>query len=610
VYATVIGLPLGLLYLVSAAVSFLLGCWPQARALMSVAPAVVYPFGKVLVQRLPRRRKKTGASLKQSTTGGPRATSPLLPADSDEQVGGASRRFSWSRTVAPYLFRLTVALPLIVAHAIVGGMTWMGIVTIPLSKWHGVMIQVVWKNAATGELRIAGPSGPGDAPVLVALYQIGSWAYTRYAIFSGVNVAAFNASVVALAVIFFEYVPHIFHVNMWKPPAGVMFGASLIAILPLAYFIGMAIGSISVQSSPAVGAVLNASFGSIIDVFIFASAIAKGGLNDLVNGAVIGSIILCLLGLPGLSVFFGGLKHTVQRINHLAAGVSIILLYLSILGVFLPSVFYYIYGRHELLCYACDTAHGSAIDCQTCQYVQKAYHEDPVYVHGVVPLQMTCAITLPIAYIIGVFFTLKTHAKQLWNKETTGEDDSDGGEGGGHGGGHVTFAWSRTKSAAILLSATFVFALVAEALVNSADAAIKSTGLRQRFVGLTLIAIAPSATELISCVRFARRNQLALALEVGSSYLTQIALIQFPALVLYAYFTGNPNHFTLIFSGMDLFAVLISLLLFTFVLSTPRTNYFEGAVLVLCYLLIITAYLVVPRLATPLIFPGDSSTEL
>ncbi|XP_005113548.1 putative cation exchanger C521.04c, partial [Aplysia californica] len=51
---------------------------------------------------------------------------------------------------------------------------------------------------------------------------------------------------------------------------------SVLAIIPLTYYIGMAITSISAQSSFAVGAILNATFGSMVEVILFIIMLKKG----------------------------------------------------------------------------------------------------------------------------------------------------------------------------------------------------------------------------------------------------------------------------------------------------------------------------------------------
>ncbi len=86
---------------------------------------------------------------------------------------------------------------------------------------------------------------------------------------------------------------------------------SLLSIVPLAYYIGMALSSISAQTSLAVGAVLNATFGSIIELILFFNALGKG-FTELTVAAVTGGLLGNMLLLPGLSMIVGGIKYRNQ----------------------------------------------------------------------------------------------------------------------------------------------------------------------------------------------------------------------------------------------------------------------------------------------------------
>ncbi|GFR88129.1 low affinity vacuolar monovalent cation/H(+) antiporter [Elysia marginata] len=76
---------------------------------------------------------------------------------------------------------------------------------------------------------------------------------------------------------------------------------SVLAIIPLTYYIGMAITSISAQSSFAVGAILNATFGSMVEVILFIIMLKKGKdsgqecYQELVKSSLTGTAVEQLL---------------------------------------------------------------------------------------------------------------------------------------------------------------------------------------------------------------------------------------------------------------------------------------------------------------------------
>lgn len=68
---------------------------------------------------------------------------------------------------------------------------------------------------------------------------------------------------------------------------------------------------------------------------------------------------------------------------------------------------------------------------------------------------------------------------------------------GGASGGHDAPNWSRMKSAVILLSATVLYAIIAEILVNTVDVVLESVDIDEKFLGITLFALVPNTTEFL-----------------------------------------------------------------------------------------------------------------
>jgi Ca2+:H+ antiporter len=67
------------------------------------------------------------------------------------------------------------------------------------------------------------------------------------------------------------------------------------------------------------GAVINATFGSIIEIILYAVALVSGK-SALVEGALIGSILAGVLLMPGCSMISGAVKRKEQRFNAKSAG--------------------------------------------------------------------------------------------------------------------------------------------------------------------------------------------------------------------------------------------------------------------------------------------------
>lgn len=67
-----------------------------------------------------------------------------------------------------------------------------------------------------------------------------------------------------------------------------------------------------------------------------------------------------------------------------------------------------------------------------------------------------------------------------------------------------------------------MFGLVAESLVHQVQPTLETLGVHQSFLGLTLIALTPAATELVNAIRFALQNNIALSVEIGSASAIQV----------------------------------------------------------------------------------------
>jgi Ca2+/H+ antiporter len=80
----------------------------------------------------------------------------------------------------------------------------------------------------------------------------------------------------------------------WAP--AVVFGASGLAIVPLAMWLGRATEELALRTGSALGALLNATFGNAIEIIIALIAV-HAGLIDVVKGSLAGSVISNLLVL-------------------------------------------------------------------------------------------------------------------------------------------------------------------------------------------------------------------------------------------------------------------------------------------------------------------------
>lgn len=197
----------------------------------------------------------------------------------------------------------------------------------------------------------------------------------------------------------------------------IIFFGGILSTIPLSYFIGMAVSSITASTgSVAVGAVVNATFGSIIEILLYAFGLLNGK-EQLVQGAIIGSFLLGLLALPGVAMFFGGLRHQEQRFNAKSASVTSTMLVVSVIVAFTPTIFQSIHGSYQFECTDCplpETIPKDGNSCKSCRYSQPHPTEDPVYHSSTKYLIILCSVMLVLSYAIGLLFTLRTHNHKIY----------------------------------------------------------------------------------------------------------------------------------------------------------------------------------------------------
>ncbi|WVW80411.1 calcium/proton exchanger [Kwoniella bestiolae CBS 10118] len=288
--------------------------------------------------------------------------------------------------------------------------------------------------------QVAPTSGP-KSTVLLCTYRAIGLQYYKYTV-GGVNIMFINL----LPLVFFVIIDGLFilpfvekqeHHGLPISPffklitsQALIFVMALASVIPLSYFIGMAVASISAQSSIGMGAVINATFGSIIEIILYAIALIQGK-GRLVEGSIVGSILAGVLLMPGVSMCSGAFRRKEQKFNAKSAGVTSTMLIMAIIGTLTPTMFYQTYGSFELHCEGCPEPvqhnisvvpemslaplrKGDVWMCDHCYYEHPDPQNDPFYQEQVETLMYCCAGILLFSYLIGLWFSLRTHAAQIW----------------------------------------------------------------------------------------------------------------------------------------------------------------------------------------------------
>ncbi len=343
-------------------------------------------------------------------------------------------------------------------------------------------------------------------------------------------------------------VPIAFFLHLRHAPPLWVFTAAALGIIPLAGVLGEATEALAARMGPTLGGILNATMGNATELIIAFFALRAGHV-EVVKASLSGSIIGNLLLVLGLAVLWGGIGRESQRFSRATAGTNSTMLFIAVVALIMPAVFdLTVYGNLKQ---------------------QNPHLEN---------LSLWTSAVLILIYLVSFVFVLKTH-KRLFQPDHGVEH---------HEADHLP----AQRSLISLVSATVLIGFLSEILVGEIDAVTKSIGMTELFVGVIVVAIIGNAAEHSSAIMVARRNQMDLAMTIAVGSSTQIALFVAPVLVFLSVLIGHPM--SLVFTGLEIAAIVMSVLIVEMISYDGETNWFEGAELLAVYIILALAFFFVP----------------
>lgn len=311
-----------------------------------------------------------------------------------------------------------------------------------------------------------------------------------------------------------------------------------LAIIPLAKYIGEATEELTIYTGPALGGLMNATFGNATE-FIIAIFALQAGLIEVVKASITGSILGNLLLVLGMAIFFGGRNREKQEFNATAAKAAGSTMLLAIIALVMPAIF-----------------------------LQTAHNTGEISIEK---LSVIVSLLMIISYIASLLFSLRTH-KHLYTEEVAVTEGK----------------WSKKKSILILITSTILVAFMSEILVDSIEPLVQSFGWTELFIGVVFVAIIGNAAEHASAITMAVKNKMGLALQISIGSATQIAMFVAPALVLVSLLF--PKNMSLVFNNFELVSMILSVFIVNSIIEDGESNWFEGLQLLIAYFIIAVAF--------------------
>src|SRR4029077_15766971 len=218
-----------------------------------------------------------------------------------------------------------------------------------------------------------------------------------------------------------------------------IFIASSLSILPLAWWMGRATEELAEGLGEAIGGLLNTTFGNAAELIIALTAL-HAGLHDIVKASIAGSIIGNILLVLGAAMLAGGLRHPEQHFNPAGARSEATMLTLAAIALILPAAF-------------------EAAESMTAE--------------GLGRLSVALSVVLLFAYVLYLTFTLVTHPA-LFAGSSAAEE--------------VKAPVSVGRSVSVLAAATVAIAWMSEIMVSAIEPTTHEFGLSKVFVGVFVVA--------------------------------------------------------------------------------------------------------------------------
>lgn len=336
-------------------------------------------------------------------------------------------------------------------------------------------------------------------------------------------------------------VPVSFGLDYLEVGATWIFLAGVLAVAVLADWMRRATEQLAAHAGPAIGGLLNVTFGSLAEL-ILALFVLTSGQIAVVQAQITGSILATtLLGL-GLAMLVGGLGRDKQSFNRANAGQLSTMLILLVIALLLPAVF--------------DTT-------------QRTDALPGALLITDEEVSLGIAVVLLLLYAANLVYTLITHRDVFSRPEEVGGKPS----------------WSTTSCLTVMVVGTAVIAGEAELVSSALSATGEQLGLSTVFLGVILLAVVGTAADLFAAVAFARQDRMSLVFSICIGSTIQVALVLAPLLVIISWVIGQPMD--LVFrSPLNLFAIACSAFVVRAVAADGESTWFEGLLLISVYVML------------------------
>ncbi|KAL3473634.1 hypothetical protein BJX99DRAFT_193930 [Aspergillus californicus] len=364
--------------------------------------------------------------------------------------------------------------------------------------------------------------------------------------------------------VLWPFVPAAIVMHFARPDLHVwVFALNYIAMVPSANLLGFAGGELAKKLPKVFGVLLETTLSSVVEIVLFMVLIHNdrdGNLIPVIQAAILGSILANLLLCLGLCFFFGGLGREDQVFHEAVSEVGSGLLLVAGFGLLIPSAFY-----------AALTSNASNTVATTEEITRSA-----------LKISRATAIILLAAFLMYLFYNLHSH-HTIFDEILEHDENRDEDREKEKKRAKLTLTECLI---AIAISLTFV-CMAAVFLVNEIEHIVHGQGVSDNFMGLILVPVVEKAAEHLTAIDEAWDNQINFALFHCLGPSIQTALLNAPLAVIVGWCLSK--DVSLNFEMFMIVIVLLSILVVGNFLRDGKSNYLEGGLCVLIYIIIAVA---------------------
>ncbi|OCT48286.1 Vacuolar cation/proton exchanger 5 [Cladophialophora carrionii] len=391
------------------------------------------------------------------------------------------------------------------------------------------------------------------------------------------------------AAIILHYLPgdHSATLDKW------IFATAYVGMVPCANLLGFAGQELARKLPKVAGILIETALGSIVEIVLFMILIAKhreaaddddddtsaeeGNLIPVIQAAILGSIVTNLLLCLGLCFFVGGLRQHTQTFHAVVSEVGSGLLLVAGFGLAIPSAFY------------------SALKGETTghNFTRQKLQDD------VLQMSRATSVILMVAFAIYIFFNARSQ-HGIFDEILEADERQDADHAHDLAKEKLTF----TECVVAIAASLTLVTLLAVFLVERIEVIVRTGGVPDQFLGLILLPLVEKAAEHLTAVDEAWDGQMNFALYHCLGPSIQTALFNGPLVVVVGWILDKPMDL-----NFEIFMVALLVLAILVVgnfLRDKESNYLEGALLVIVYIIIAIAawYYPDPDVATSNEFDG------